>query len=589
MIRRWLLVISLVGLLPWAASAQPRSFETLRLSEAEIAVTEGTQAPLAGWTPARVPEVFAQHPQAGLSTYWLRFSFELAELPAEPLVLLVHRVALTAEFRLNGSLLNPGVRFEQPGGPAGTNMLNEPQWIVLPGGLFRVGHNELLVRLRADRVTAAWLSNPLIGSPQALRGEYLLRHAAQRVVPQVLFVLLLAGLVFGLRLWWRERLLLLGLVVTTTVLWLLQTGLYLLADLPLPWRAAVSLVTAVWIAFHWALLTLLWRLSGSSWSWFPRALQLGSGLALVGSVLVLILEPTQSVLGLLFIPTTVLRFMTTVMLLRWAWRVRSWAALLLVGSELLWFAGPLQLMLMVQGVVSHEPFMLEPGCALPLVLVLFGLAAQRLAQQREAAAQQRQQGAMEERQRMLLEMHDGIGSQLVTGLRLARREDAPRSVVVQAIQNALTDLRLVMEAQEGAAQELQTLMQHWRERTQPQLEALGIALQWDVQALPRPHPLSALQALQVLRILQEALSNALQHGQPRVVSVSLAPVPGGCELCIGDDGVGLGKGPLPALQRGRGLDHMRCRAERLGGQLEVGPGAAGGTVVRLVLPAAKQA
>lgn len=576
-------------LLSLPALAQGQQMATLRLTQAEFTYDEGPTAPERGWTAVVLPDHFQNHPPAGDRTGWYRFAFDLAAPPEEPLVLLVQRVVLTAEFRLNGSLLNPDVRFRQPGGPAGTQMLNWPHWIVLPAGLFHAGRNELLIKLRGDRVTPAWISGISLGRPDALRGEYLLRDIPQRLVPQALFVLLLASLVFGLRLWWRERLPLQRQVVTTTLLWLVHLGVYLVPALPLPWGAALALVAVLWIAFHWALLHLLWRLSDGGWAWFPRALSIGSAVPLVGALLVLILEPSESLLGLLMLPTTVLRCLTTVLLVRWAWRERSWSAVLLTASELLWFAGPVQLLLVVLDLIPPDPFMLSPGTGLPLYLVMLWLAAQRLSQQREEAALQRQTAVLEERQRMMLDMHDGIGSQLVAALRLARRDDVPRPEVAQAIQDALHDLRLIIDAQDGAAQELQSLLHQWRERHQARLESLGPRLTWEIAALPAPRPLSPPEALQILRIVQEALNNAVQHARSTTICIALVPVPGGCELSVSDDGTGIAATPSAGPGRGRGLDNMQRRASRLGARLEVRTGEGRGTVVNLLLPDAAQA
>lgn len=584
------LVPSLLLALPTPALAQSTPFETLRLTHAEFAYGDGPAAPDDGWTTVVVPDFFNALPPSGTRTEWLRMVFDMANPPEQPLVLLADHVVLTAEFRLNGSLLNPGVRFARPGGLAGTQMQTSPHWIVLPTGLFRAGRNELLITLRGDPVTPAWLSGISIGRSDALRGEFLLRDIPQRVVPETLVVLLLASLMFSVRLWWRERRQLQGLVVMTTVLWLADLGPYLWTELPLPWRTAVALITLIWIAFHGALLHLIWRLSNGGWAWFPRALVIGSALPLAGTLVVLLVEPTGSMLGLMMLPTTGLLCLTSVQLVQWAVRERSWSAVLLTGTELLWFAGPVQLMLVGLDLVPPKPFMLEPGAGLPLFLVAMSLSAQRLVQQREQAVLQRQAAVLEERQRMMLDMHDGVGSQLVTALRLARRDDVPRTEVAQAVQDALHDLRLMIDAQDGAAQELQSLLQQWRQRHQVRLELQGPRLNWDIGVLPTPRPLSPPEALQVLRILQEALNNALQHASPSTICIALAPVPGGCELRVADDGTGIGatRSAKPGSSGGRGIDSMQRRASRLGARLDVRTDEGGGTVVSLLLPDAVQ-
>ena len=211
----------------------------------------------------------------------------------------------------------------------------------------------------------------------------------------------------------------------------------------------------------------------------------------------------------------------------------------------------------------------------------------RLADDPDAAALAGQSAVIEERQRLMLDLHDGVGSQLVTALRMARRDDIPRQDLARLIQDALDDLRLIVEAQDEAARDLGTLLQQWRQRNHARMSAIGMRLDWSLDPLAMPRPLSPREALQVLRILQEALNNAVQHSGSPTVHIILKAVPGGCELCVCDDGAAL---VAPSgLGGGRGLDGMRQRARRLGGKLHIGPGEQQGMVVSLTLPHATPA
>jgi len=581
----WVMFLGWVLLLaPGPAASAEAAAGVFRLTQGEFVLGEGDTAPMSGWAPMAFPEVFKNGIHTGERTGWFRLRFDLTAPPEQPLVLLAQRVVISAEFRLNGSLLNPGVRFQQADGPPGTQMMHKPHWIVLSPGLFKAGSNELLVRLRSDRVTPPSISGLSIGPPEALRAEYLWRQIPQQVLPQAMVVLLLASLVFGLRLWWQERQPLHAQVAATAGLWLMQVSLYIMPDSPFGWRTTVVMVVLLWIAFHWALLGLLWRLADDGWPWFPRVLWLGSVVPMLGALVVLALNPPDSYLVLLMVPTTILRCMTTFLLLRWAWRERTGTAFLLVGSELFWFAGPLQLMLVAVDVLPPDPFMLSPGSALPLCLVLIWLAARHLAKQRERAAIQRQMAVLEERQRMMLDMHDGVGSQLITALRMARREDVPRTELALSIQDALTDLRLVIDAQDASAGELHSLLVQWRERNQDRLHTLYPRLSWSIEELPKRRPLSPEQAVNVLRILQEAVNNAVQHAAPASICISLRSIAAGCELRVADDGAGMRQNEAPGARGGRGLKGMKHRADRLGAQLRVQPGEHGGTVVSLIMP-----
>ena len=93
-------------------------------------------------------------------------------------------------------------------------------------------------------------------------------------------------------------------------------------------------------------------------------------------------------------------------------------------------------------------------------------------------------------------------------------------------------------------------------------------------------------ATQMFRIAQEAVTNALRHGRPRQIRVTLLAEPNDLRLRIKDDGIG-----LPGeTERGDGLGLriMKYRAGLIGGTLQIGAAEAGGTVVTLTLPWSKK-
>ncbi|MCE4553030.1 sensor histidine kinase [Roseateles cellulosilyticus] len=555
-----------------------------RLLSGDMAYSDGPEPPVTGWVPMQLPEVFLKSSVPLDRIGWYRFSFELDTVPDEPLVLLVQRVVTTAEFRVNGSLLNAGVHFSQGAGRAGTQMMNWPHWFVLPAGVLRPGRNEVMVRLAGSAVLRPWISGISVGPQEALRGEFLLRDIPQRQIPEALFALMLVSLAFALRFWWREGLPLQARLLATVVLWLAQIALYFFPDVPLDSLSLTAGILVLFVVFHWVLLDLLWRLSGRAWAWFPKALEVGSLVPLTLAIAVCIFAPDIRWLAVLMLPMTVLRALTTAMLLQWAWQRRTWQSLLLTSAELLWFAGPVQTLLVGLGVVDADPFMLTPGNAMPLYVALLIMAAQRLVEQREEAARQREAAVAAERQRMMHDMHDGLGAHLAAAVRMARREETPRREVEQVVQEALNDLRLIIDSLDPEAQSLPQLLGQWRHRIEPRLRALGQQLAWQVEpAVLRP--LSPAQALDVLRFVQEATNNALRHARAQTIGVALSEGDAGSELRVFDDGVGFDPSQPAAEGGGRGLASLRRRAERLGARCEVRPGEGGGTVVSLTWPA----
>ncbi len=86
---------------------------------------------------------------------------------------------------------------------------------------------------------------------------------------------------------------------------------------------------------------------------------------------------------------------------------------------------------------------------------------------------------------------------------------------------------------------------------------------------------------QVLRIAQEAMSNARRHAAARRVVVRLAVDVEGLDLTVADDGVGFAPGTQPG---GFGLKTMAERARALGGVVAVESSPGAGTVVRARIP-----
>ena len=80
---------------------------------------------------------------------------------------------------------------------------------------------------------------------------------------------------------------------------------------------------------------------------------------------------------------------------------------------------------------------------------------------------------------------------------------------------------------------------------------------------------------ELLRIAQEAVSNAVRHARPRCVNISMTDGDADWELAVADDGVGMEQHPELLANEGFGLSSMRQRAGAIGGtwNIESRPGA----------------
>jgi two-component system sensor histidine kinase UhpB len=108
--------------------------------------------------------------------------------------------------------------------------------------------------------------------------------------------------------------------------------------------------------------------------------------------------------------------------------------------------------------------------------------------------------------------------------------------------------------------------------------ARGIDLTLDLAGAP---DVPEWAARDLYRIAQEGTANALRHGNPTRLWIRLVRSDADTVLEVEDDGVGFDPETSPL---GSGIQGMRERAAVLGSDLEIGPGAFGGTRLRVVVP-----
>ena len=206
-----------------------------------------------------------------------------------------------------------------------------------------------------------------------------------------------------------------------------------------------------------------------------------------------------------------------------------------------------------------------------------------------------------ERTRLMRDLHDGLGGQLVSIVALSERGNGSAGIG-DAARAALKDLRLVIDSMDDIGGDLMLALGSWRERAMAQLRPHDIALDWravTAQGLPVHPELRPWHVIQIVRLLDEAVTNAVKHANARRITVRIETLAGadgldrGC-ITVEDDGKGFeitsDGAAAGAIKAARGLRNMRSRAARCGAELELSSCAQGtdqgnqGTRVRLTLP-----
>jgi DNA-binding response OmpR family regulator len=170
---------------------------------------------------------------------------------------------------------------------------------------------------------------------------------------------------------------------------------------------------------------------------------------------------------------------------------------------------------------------------------------------------------LEERQHLIQDMHDGFGSQLASARLRLRSGQLSVDALDTLLKECLDDLYLVMDAISSSADTLQEQLVQYRHRLNRRMGDLPPRISWRMDLEQAP-PMERRKGLQILRILQEAIQNALKHAQAEQLQIHiLHDHTEGWRLRITDDGIG-----LPAVSTGgQGLTNMRQRAQRMGAQL----------------------
>jgi two-component system, NarL family, sensor histidine kinase UhpB len=198
----------------------------------------------------------------------------------------------------------------------------------------------------------------------------------------------------------------------------------------------------------------------------------------------------------------------------------------------------------------------------------------------------RRETLVNERQRLMRDMHDGIGGQLMSLLFAARQKALKPEDLTQGLQAVIDELRLIIDSLDTVGESLGAALASFRSRIEPRLNAAGIAIDWS-NLLPEGLPeLPPRTILQVFRIVQEAITNAIKHAGTKALGVAIGLAEGETQalrIAISDSGAGF---DTDAASGGRGLENMNARAAAIGGALSFASGQ-GGTTVTLTVPFAE--
>lgn len=588
-------------------SPPPTALDSSKLPGAWHPVTLPAQLPANRSRPASASS--AALATSGVRTTWIRLSASGLRIPPGPLALYLSRVKTdgTIAVYVDGRLVHRA----QQQGPL-WNSLFTPQWITLDHDTGDAPLNEILIRIEHPAQNPVASSSLWVGPADALRGRYYLRQWLQRELPATLSASFLAVGIFALFVWFNRRhetgyLLFFNLAATSFVGHL---HYYLSLPITSDWFAWLTLNALFWLILvvHFYLCQMHGRsLKGLTW-FISGVVLLLTVLTLPVVAVVPVLPSTPIIIPLIYAVALVLAATVGLVGVLSAWRRSREARLVAAGVSICVLLGVPDWML-YNNVVNIEGWFLG-AYTNAVTFGMFGILMYRryvsaisefeqinvnlarrlsereaeleLSHQRLREAELRQT-ISDERQRLMQDMHDGLGSSLISAIRSVERGDIGDVNVSKILKACLDDLKLTIDSMEPVEADLLLLLATLRFRLEPRLEGTGIRLLWEVTELPNLGWLDPSSALHVLRIVQESIANILHHTQASEIRVSTAVEPAGVVVTIEDNGQGFDVETVLVTAAGRGLQNQQRRARMLDGTVAWHSGPTG-TLFSLRLP-----
>jgi len=599
--------LALVLLLAAAAAARPQAADDERVQElrqVEMTTYDAGQAPApdAEWNRFDMPMRWPVKEGEPLKEAALRLHFALSATPADPWGLLLSEATDGGRITVNG-------HFEgQMLSPDATTHVHRwgPHMAVIDPVDLVVGDNVLLLRA-PYRSGVHVLSGVEVGPLTQISPRYAWEYFRDRTVFWVgATVAAMIALIFGV-LWWRRRDELVGLLALASAIWIAFSGYYLIDSVPLSWRLALECVHYSSAgAFGAVVSVMMLRLCGlhvRQWEWLIASYAALGPLLLVATAraaapyLDQFWAPGLVAIGAAATGVTMYRSVNSLEAPRPIVMIAAVVAIgaalldtrLIVGAgtangaHALAWAGPMLLLAMGTPLVEHFIDVLrEAEIARAELETRVREREQLLKRNFERLREsERIKAEGQERQRIMQDMHDGLGSQLMSSLMLFERGAITNEQVAQILRESIDDLRLAIDALAAEETDLGSALGNLRYRIEPRLRAAGIELAWDARNLPESIGLHPDAVLPILRIVQEALNNALKHSEARVARVTFDITRVGdadyLDIRVADNG----RGMSTEGTSGRGLLNMRNRALRIGAQLNIVSAPGSGTVVHL--------
>ncbi|WP_052738488.1 7TM diverse intracellular signaling domain-containing protein [Robbsia andropogonis] len=543
--------------------------------------------PVNGWQPVALPDVWTERWPNYTGVVWYRFTWRLdaspmpgpdattglspagfdARPPDAVHAILVSYWSMAGTLYLNGALLERDVSLVEPL----SRSWNTPRLVILPDALLRQGDNTILVRISGLALEDPGLGSITTGRLGELRWLYghdmFFRHDWQLFSVAVSFAV---GM-FVLALWvMRRQQPIYGWFCLTTIAWMI-VGYSQVARSPWPFNSTTQWQTLIMLAVvvhAWSYAMGMIRFADKrlprAERWLRRIVYLDIGI----------------ILALIALPESVLRSGQIISM--------QLAAAIFLGASLcfVYFAfrygltkhrivAIATLVLVVAGahdlltwmnILSDNLYINALTSQVQIVCIGFALAndfvanirrVERFNEDLQLKVEEVRQGLestlkrqyelqlanarLNERLNLAHDLHDGLGGTLVSSIALLEQKgELPAERFLPILKELRDDLRIIIDTSSQATASdhgLQAVLIPMRHRWTRLLEAQNIDCHWNITGLASCR-LPAGSNLELMRILQESLTNVMKHSGASRVDVTWCAVPHQLILIVQDNGIG---------------------------------------------------
>ena len=195
---------------------------------------------------------------------------------------------------------------------------------------------------------------------------------------------------------------------------------------------------------------------------------------------------------------------------------------------------------------------------------------------------QLQQVATKEREGLTMELHDGVLGHLSIINALSESDiTEPVATINKLSKSATQEIRILLNAKSFGEVDLFVILSNLRLEIFDHLRHCGVRGKWDLQKIFDYKGLSTKESMHVVRIVQEAVHNAVvRAGCKRLIVKSFMLGPEKYCIIILNSG---GSSYLPSSDPGYGIINMKRRAEQIGASFSISPRESG-ACIKLLLP-----